>query len=355
MPLMAEAGIQLHLPTFKHSTLPELLDIGRRAADGGFGQVWVTDNLESRSTFVVLSALAVTVPIKLGTAVIVQYFHNPVGLASALASISELMDGRELSVGIARGNQYTPKEVALVKPITMLREAAQSLRRLWSGETAAFRDYPTLAAYFNLIPDTEFKLDVVPASPIRLYCGGNAPLSLAIGGEYMDGILYGPSFRAAMESGQIAGLLRIADDAAAKAGRPRPPRVGEIKISISRDREAARNFVRHSVGGRIISLRLRGYKDEDFMEMGILPRDVDRLFEARDRGVPRHELGPLVTDPMIDAFFIAGDPASCKDKVIQMCTQAKDLGFHQAIFSELGPNIGESIELLSREILPVML
>jgi len=60
-----EIGIQLHLPTFRHTTLPDFVDFGRIACAGGVAQLWVTDNLRSRSQFVVLTALAGSAPLKL--------------------------------------------------------------------------------------------------------------------------------------------------------------------------------------------------------------------------------------------------------------------------------------------------
>ena len=64
-----EIGIQLHLPTFRQTTLPEFIAFGHDARAGGISQLWVTDNLRSRNPFVVLAALAGSVPVKLGTAV----------------------------------------------------------------------------------------------------------------------------------------------------------------------------------------------------------------------------------------------------------------------------------------------
>ena len=128
-----EIGIQLHLPTFRHVSLPEFIAFARDANAGGVSQMWVTDNLRSRNQFVVLTALASRVPMKLGTAVTVQYFRNPVDVADSVAAITELMDGREFGLGFARGNRNTPNYVRVVKPLAMLRETAQSLRRLLAG------------------------------------------------------------------------------------------------------------------------------------------------------------------------------------------------------------------------------
>src|SRR3954470_21660945 len=121
-----EIGIQLHLPTFRHVTLPQLMDFARDAHAGGISQLWVTDNLRSRNQFVVLTALAMSAPLKLGTAVTVQYFRNPVDVADSVAAITELMDGREFGLGIARGNRNTPHYINVVKPVSMLRETGES-------------------------------------------------------------------------------------------------------------------------------------------------------------------------------------------------------------------------------------
>ena len=67
MPAM-EAGIQFHLPTYAHVPLPHLVDLAKQAETKGGSQIWVTVNLLSRNTFVVLAALASHLKVKLGTA-----------------------------------------------------------------------------------------------------------------------------------------------------------------------------------------------------------------------------------------------------------------------------------------------
>ena len=51
-----ETGIQFHLPTYAHVPLPHLIDLAKKAEDHGVRQIWVTDNLRSRNSFVVLAA-----------------------------------------------------------------------------------------------------------------------------------------------------------------------------------------------------------------------------------------------------------------------------------------------------------
>mgnify|MGYP000721675714 CR=1 FL=1 len=82
-----ETGIQFHLPTYAHVSLPELINLGKVAKAAGVKQLWVTDNLRSRNAFVVLAGFAANIPINLGTAVTVQYFRNPVDVADSVAAI----------------------------------------------------------------------------------------------------------------------------------------------------------------------------------------------------------------------------------------------------------------------------
>jgi alkanesulfonate monooxygenase SsuD/methylene tetrahydromethanopterin reductase-like flavin-dependent oxidoreductase (luciferase family) len=347
-----EIGIQLHLPTFSHVSLPELIDFARMAHVGGVSQLWVTDNLRSRNQFVVLTALAATVPLKLGTAVTVQYFRNPVDVADAVAAITELMDGREFGLGFARGNRNTPKYVNVVKPISMLRETAQSVRRLLNGEAVRFEAYPTVASYFNLVADAPFQLNFAPKAPVLLYCGGNGPKALAVGGRCMDGIIFGGTFQSVARAGHMSALMRVADEAASASGRGPLRKVAEIKLSVARDGRAAREFVKHSVARRIVSLREGGFSDDDYRGLGVDPVQIDRLLAAEKTSGGFDDHLDLVTDAMIDALFVAGDPVQCREKMREVGAMARAHGFEQLMFSELGPDLKQGLQLLCDDILP---
>jgi hypothetical protein len=57
---------------------------------------------------------------------------------------------------------------------------------------------------------------------------------------------------------------------------------------------------------------------------------------------------------MIDAIFVAGDPSFCKKAMAKVCELARRHDFHQIMFSELGPNAPEAMQLLTSEILPIV-
>ena len=198
-----ETGVQFHLPTYAHVSLPHLMELAAQAEARGVAQLWVTDNLRSRQSFVALAAMACRLKIKLGAAVTVQYFRNPVDLADSIATLSELMDGRELSIGLGRGNPHTPSLIRTPRPVSVLRETAQSVRRLLTGEAVCFADYPNLLDYYHFNPSATFRLNFSPSSPVQLYCGSNGPLGMAVGGETMDGLIFGGHYVAALRTGRV--------------------------------------------------------------------------------------------------------------------------------------------------------
>ena len=350
-----ETGIQFHLPTYAHVPLPHLVELASRAEAKGVDQIWVTDNLRSRQSFVVLAAMASQLKIKLGTAVTVQYFRNPVDLADSIATLSELMDGRELSVGLGRGNPRTPSLIRTPRPVSVLRETAQSVRRLLEGEAVCFADYPNLLDYYHFNPSATFRLNFNPATPVRLYCGSNGPLGMAVGGETMDGLIFGGHYMAALRTGRVPELLN-AFDAALPPNREGKgvPRVAEIKISLSRNGSAAREFVKESAGIRVLNMYRQGYTTEDIERLGVSLPDVERLDQADRNGATEEEFDDLVTDAMVDAIFIAGTPGDCLERMLEVRDTARDQGFGQLLFSELGPDVDEALGLLCDEVIPAL-
>ena len=348
-----EIGVQFHLPTYAHVPLPHLVELAKRGEANGVSQLWVTDNLRSRQSFVTLAAMACNLNIKLGTAVTVQYFRNPVDLADSVATLSELMGGRELSIGLGRGNPRTPRLIRTPRPVSILAETAQSLRRLLDGEAVCFADYPALLDYYHFNPGANFRLNFSPASPVAIYCGSNGPLGLKAGGRHMEGLIFGGHYLAALRTGRVPELLDIFD-AAAPEGRDAKavPRVAEIKISLSRDTEKAREFVRESAGRRVLNMYRQGYTVEDIERLGVALPDVRRLDEAESQGASGESFDNLVTDSMVDAIFIAGTPGDCLERMVEVKQTAQEQGFGQLMFSELGPDVDEALSLLCGEMMP---
>ena len=90
-----ELGLQFTTHIANQYTVPQWIELAELARRNNFDQGCVNDNLGYRNVFVILTAIASRVPIKLGTAILVPYFRNPVDAADAFAALSELVDGNE--------------------------------------------------------------------------------------------------------------------------------------------------------------------------------------------------------------------------------------------------------------------
>src|SRR2546427_11863292 len=122
MPIFSgELGLQFVTHLANHYTVPDLVRLAQFAADKGFRQIWVNDNIRDRGQLVVLTAIASRVPIQLGTAIMVPSFHNPLDVAHCLAALADLCEGRESGVGLARGALgQAPAPAPPLKPLGML-------------------------------------------------------------------------------------------------------------------------------------------------------------------------------------------------------------------------------------------
>ena len=158
---------------------------------------------------------------------------------------------------------------------------------------------------------------------------------------------------AALRTGRVPSMIQAFDNASMESGRTSlAPKIAEIKISVSRDRKSAREFVKESSGTRVLNMYRQGYSREDIQNLGVNLEDVEKLDEADTAGVPPEVFDALVTDDMVDAIFIAGEPGECLERMLEVHNIAQSQGFHQLMFSELGPDVDEALGLLVDEVIP---
>lgn len=350
-----EYGVQFTTQLASQYTVPEIVELAELAQGQGFRQVWVTDTLRFRNVFVVLTAIAVQVPIKVGTAIMVPYFRNPVDLADTLASIAELTDGREVSVGIARGGFQARSRLQIVKPITMVRETVEMVSRLLAGKPVKFGDYPLLTSYYHLQEQVELKMAFPTQSPVRFYCGGNGPKIMEVGGRVMDGVLIGGSFIPLVRGGKLKGLLELAEAGAKRADpKKRLRKVAELNVSISRNRSQAYEFPKKYVASPVTSLE-RNFTPEEYRKLGLSGSDqqcIKHLKECFDMGGTVEDASKIVTDSLVNVNFLAGTPEEIVDRVREFLDATAELGFDAVSFAKLGPDYREALQLLGTEVLP---
>lgn len=348
-----ELGLQFTTHIAHRYSVPDLVRLAALAHEKGFEQVWVNDNLCHRNIFVVLAAMASEVPVKLGTAILVPYFRNPVDLADSIAAITELTEGRELSIGIARGAvAIAGKQTKPSKPITTVRETVSAIQALLAGESVRFRDYPHIADYFHLNPDWNFTLGFAAKAPVRFYSGGAGPKILDIAGRIMDGILIGGYYIPLVKTNRLDAIL---EPSRAQATRSQPHKktfdTCELNVSIARDRNRALQFAKPYVSHMLLSLEEMGFTDDEFHAIGVEPTLIRSLKDAFDNGATFQQAAALIPDDAVRCCFVAGNPEECKDQIADLLAEAERLSFGQVAFAKLGPDYDEAITLLSDEVL----
>jgi alkanesulfonate monooxygenase SsuD/methylene tetrahydromethanopterin reductase-like flavin-dependent oxidoreductase (luciferase family) len=179
----------------------------RSAEESGYDSVWVGDSLLSRPRFEPLTLLAavsaITVRVRLGTAVLLPLLRHPLVLAHTLASLDRLSGGR-LVIGAGPGPDVpgTQAELAALgvsgeHRVKAMMDSLQSCQRLWGGEEPGIELSPTPTR---------------PEGP-PLWLAGNGPRMLRLTGRHFDGwlpfsptpALYAAGLHAVREAAERAG------------------------------------------------------------------------------------------------------------------------------------------------------
>ncbi len=349
-----EWGIKLALQTAPRYAVPDLVRLTQLAAALGFQQIWVNDNLCQRNVFVVLAAMA-AIPIKLGSSIITPYFRNAVDIADSLAALAELTGGRELSVGIARGDvNYAGQQIEMPKPMAMVRETTIALKSLLGGRSLVFQDFPTAAAYHGMLPQHRFQLAFSPPQNIRFYSGGNGPKILQFAGAFMDGALIGNHYIPLVRSGRLNALLQIERESAQSA---QPGKImfdiAELDISVSRNRQHAMQFARPYAARIIMALESMDLTDDEIHRLGVEPRLGEKLRKACSGGAKLDDAAAMLPEQAVESCFVVGTPEECRDQLAPLIEAAARYKLGQISFTKLGPDYNEAINLLRREVLPV--
>ncbi len=205
--------------------LSEFTEFFRRADDLGFHSLWVIDrifhsvNVLDPLTLLTCAA-TVTSRVRLGTAVLLLAFRNPVLTAKVTASLDYLSGGR-LTLGVSLGgrdNEFESLGVPINQRVGRLRENLTVMRKLWTEQNVTFHGRYYHLDNVNIDPKPPQK----PSIPI--FMGGRAEAVLKRSVEEADGWIAGgqgtpETFHEAWQ--KVQGYARAAgkDPEAVEAGK----------------------------------------------------------------------------------------------------------------------------------------
>ena len=213
------------------STVDDVVDQIRGAADDGFSSAWLSQ-IFGWDALTVLAVAGREVPgIELGTAVVPTYPRHPIVLAAQALTTSAATGGR-LVLGIGLSHQIVIEGVyglSFDKPARHMREYLSALLPLLNGEQVAFEGETLTARTMGPV-----EAPGAPAPPVLL--AALAPVMLKLAGARADGTvtwMTGP----ATIADHIGPRIRAA---AEEAGKP-PPRIAVgLPVSVTADPDAAR-------------------------------------------------------------------------------------------------------------------
>ena len=313
----------------------DYINKAQRIESYGFDEIHVYDDLMFKPTWPILTLIGEhTDKIKVGPGIITPQIVHPCYHAGNLAELDELTDGRAV-LGIARGAFWEFLGIEKQnKPITMVREAIQIIRRLLSGDRTAFR-----GEVFTVTEELFFRFQPL-RKEIPIFIGTWGPLMCQLAGEIADGVksdgLWNPDYVKIIRENIEIGAARV----------NRNP--DEIEIiagplsSISADREKAKATAR-----RVLAVYLPYLRPMTDVA-GIPEEEIKKVREAAASG-DFEQGASYVSDLSVSKCSVTGTP----EDVIKQIEKMVEAGVNHVAFGHcLGPDFDEAIDLLGKKVLP---
>ena len=283
----------------------ELRRYGELAENAGFDSLWVTERYFHEETFSLLGYLAAaTNTIKLGLGVTNPYTRNPALLAMSTATLDRISGGR-FSLGLGRSERGVIQGRMGMRygdPFQVMESVVATIRTLMAGEAVTTTDGPS--------PLTNVRLAIAPsqAEP-PIYLAAIGPKALRLAGAIADGVL----LNAYTPVSYVKYAAEEVRKAATEAGRD-PDSVDIACMLIMRQTDEPERLW-PDLKRRIVRLLEEPRVGEILLEKGGFDPSILKPLRAsvqQDRGASAVD---LISDEMVDAFYLVGSEEHCKKRV----------------------------------------
>jgi 5,10-methylenetetrahydromethanopterin reductase len=334
----------------------ELVELARRASRR-FESVLLTDQFQSRNAYTLMGAMAVQANVGVGTCVTFPFGRSPVEVASAFATLRELVPAqRQVMLGLGTGGALVSAMAHTERPVSRVRELIACCRALWGGEGATFADYPATVVAGELRDDCTVSLNFKTDPNIPIVLTGTGPKILELAGEVADGFLVASNFPqhslAAFRTGRFneVSQLGAVDRGRAKSERSNFRRIYGINISVSKDGDAARAATRKQA-----ALIVGKQPDEKLAAAGIDPERCAPVKAAFAEGHGMVGAAEAIPQEVADSLIISGTPGDCIESLSELYEHVSRAGFTEAyIGAPVGPDAGEAVDLLADIVIPAV-
>lgn len=315
--------------------LRDYIDMAQKIESYGFDSLHVYDDLMFKPTWPILTLIGEhTDRLEIGPGIVTPQVVHPAYHAGNLAELDELTQGRAV-LGIARGAFFEFLGIEKQqKPITMVREAIELIRRLMRGDRTPYN-----GEYFTATEELFFRFETF-RQDVPIFIGTWGPKMCQLAGEVAretksDG-MWDPNYVSVVRENINIGAKRV--------GRE-PSEIGICcgpLSAISADREAAIAAAR-----RVLAVYLP-YLYPMTEVSGVPAEEVQRVRNAA--AVGDFERGAsYVSDLAVSKHSVAGTP---DDVIPQIEAMAAAGVTHVAFGHPLGPDFNEAVDLIGKEVLP---
>ncbi len=317
--------------------------------------IWVQDQMLARNVWVVLGALAQQ-GCGVGTNVTWPFGRNPIEMASAAATISELLEpGRTLTIGMGSGGALVNALFDMSGRAAVVEESLTLMKALWTGVEVQLDDFPLLGARLGYNANAVAQLSYPVPNPPRVMLAGVGPRITELTARAADGGISASNLplhsRAAMTSTDYVAISNMAP-LLSRARRDETFRLHfGMNVSISDDRDVARAHAR-----RQVALIVGNPAMWSVMELIGLDMDSARATKAAfDAGLGIDGASRWVSDSVVDSLVIAGNPDDVVEPLAELRDIALDHGYTDFFFgAPLGPDLAGAATLLSERVIPAL-
>ena len=262
------------------------------------GESWGEDAFTSLAQLA-----AITSRIRIGTSIVPIFARSPANIAMTALNMDVMSEGR-FFLGLGASGQLVIEDLhgePFEKPLTRMREYIDIIRKAMRGERL---DHD--GEFFQI---KRFRLRFEAYRPnLPIYIASLSPRTLRMTGELADGWL--PIYLAPSRMQAVVADLKAGAEAAGRslddiAISP------QVSIYVTDDIPAARDTERHHIAFYIGGMgvfyhqymhRIGFGEESDLIREAYLARERDRAAQ-------------LVTDEMVDAMTIIGNPQQCRDQM----------------------------------------
>jgi len=316
--------------------ITEAMEYAQYAEQQGFEAVWQADSRLVREVVVPMAAFAATTDtIKVGSGVVDIWSRNPARLASMFSTLDDLAPGR-IICGLGAWWDPLAQKVGIdrAKPLRVMREVVEAVRRLLNNETV------TMDGYFVHLDGVELDYVYQERRPkdVPIYIGATGPQMMALTGEIADGAvlnyLVSPDYNLRAMDQLEAGAAKVGRSAE-DLDRPQL-----MVCSVDEDRQAALD------GARLLVTQYLGQQPHIMKASGVPQSLLDQVGQVLTWPATHAqvvEASKLVPDEIVQMICAAGTPDECRAKVAEYVND----GCTCPILYPLGPDVRYMIDIFA--------